>query len=411
MAQEAAQLANSAVNYANYDNDSDGYVDAFIVIHAGQGAEVTGNNHDIWSHKWVLPSAYAADGKSVYAYFTVPDDANVGVCAHELGHLLFGFPDLYDTDSSSAGIGNWCLMAGGSWNNGGKTPAHPMAWCKLKQNWVSVSNITANSATPANIKDIKSNYLAYRLWKNGASGNEYFLVENRQKTGFDSYLPAPGLLIWHIDDSIASNSNEAHYKVALEQADGKKDLEHNVNRGDAGDPFPGSSVNRNFKDTTNPNSKSYAGTGTCVEVKEISDPATIMTAKFSVSCIVKPKKEHFKELKKENFKDVKDHQKEIFMDKHYDKIKDKSEKENYEKRIDKVVDGRPGDFGKKNFSLEERILQLEERVNYLAEPFIGQILRPDLSQGAFLNEEGFSPESGETGTIMSGDEKVQFDTK
>ena len=136
MAKDAAVAANPTVNFTPYDNDGDSFVDAFVVIHAGPGGEVTGNTNDIWSHKWVLDGgAYAADGTTkIYAYLTVPEDCRLGVCAHELGHLLFGFPDLYDTDYSSEGIGNWCLMAGGSWNNGGLTPAHPSAWCKSKQN-------------------------------------------------------------------------------------------------------------------------------------------------------------------------------------------------------------------------------------------------------------------------------------
>ena len=70
------------------------------------------------------------DATKIYGYLTIPEDAKIGVCAHELGHLLFGFPDLYDTDDTSEGIGNWCLMAGGSWNGGGDVPAHPSAWCK-----------------------------------------------------------------------------------------------------------------------------------------------------------------------------------------------------------------------------------------------------------------------------------------
>lgn len=133
MAQDAAGAADPAVNFAPYDNDGNGFIDAFIVVHAGQGGEQTGNSGDIWSHKWTLPAAFNADGKQIFAYLTIPEDARIGVCAHELGHLLFGFPDLYDTDNTSEGIGNWCLMAGGSWNGGGDIPAHPSAWCKVNQ--------------------------------------------------------------------------------------------------------------------------------------------------------------------------------------------------------------------------------------------------------------------------------------
>jgi len=140
-----------------------------------------------------------------------------------------------------------------------------------------------------------------------------------------------------------------------------------------------------------------------------------MTAKLYVKC-GKLKKEYLKDKEifkdnKENWKDFKDSHKELLKDKYKDKLKDKSEKEIYEKPGDKLGDGRPGEYGRTTFSLEERIQQLEERVNSFVEPFIGQVLRPDLSQGAFLNEEGYNPESGETGTIMSGHEKVQFDTR
>src|SRR5215208_6855920 len=138
LAHDAAVAADPDVNYQPYDNDGNGYVDAFVVVHAGSGGEETGDSNDIWSHKWTLPSVYSSDATKIFAYLTIPEDAKVGVCAHELGHLLFGFPDLYDVDDSSEGIGNWCLMAGGSWNGGGDIPAHPSAWCKANQGWVSV---------------------------------------------------------------------------------------------------------------------------------------------------------------------------------------------------------------------------------------------------------------------------------
>ena len=78
------------------------------------------------------------------------------------------------------------------------------------------------------------------------------------------------MLIWHIDDAQQTNTDENHYKVALMQADGKRDMEHNVNRGDAGDPYPGSSNNRTFNATSNPSSKSYANSDSCVAVTGIS---------------------------------------------------------------------------------------------------------------------------------------------
>ncbi|HET6769350.1 MAG TPA: M6 family metalloprotease domain-containing protein, partial [Chitinophagaceae bacterium] len=300
MAKDAAVAANPSVNFAQYDNDSDGFVDAFIVIHAGTGAETNNNPNDIWSHKWVLEGGpYTADGSTkIYAYLTVPEDCRLGVCAHELGHLLFGFPDLYDIDSSSEGVGNWCLMGGGSWNNNGLTPAHPSAWCKCKQAWATAENVTSNRSNVA-IEDVKSGFKVFKLWKDGAAANEYFLVENRQKQKFDRFLPNSGLLVWHIDDSVTDNSNEAHYKVALMQADGRKDLENGSNRGDAGDSYPGSANNTTFDNNSNPNSKSYGGVNTCVAIKNVSPSGAVMHADLSVKCVTK-------NVVKENFKEVKE---------------------------------------------------------------------------------------------------------
>ena len=405
MAKDAAVASNPAVNFANYDNDGDGFVDAFIVIHAGTGAEVTGSSGDIWSHKWVLDGgAYTADGSTkIYGYLTVPEDCRLGVCAHELGHLLFGFPDLYDTDNSSEGIGNWCLMASGSWNNGGLTPAHPSAWCKCQQSWVTTVNQTTNQNNVA-IEDVKSGYKVFKLWKNGAPASEYFLVENRQKVLFDKNLPNSGLLIWHIDDAAANNTNEAHYKVALMQADGKKDLENNHNRGDAGDSYPGSSNNVKFNNTTNPDSKSYAGSNTCVQVNNISAPAAIMHADLFVKCkVVKLKDNLHKEIIKE-----KEFRKEFKLEKNEIKefeknlITDKAtahDKQLIENKLsdNKFSDGKLGEGGGLGFgrmqgeanvpgSIDARLAQLEAIVGQI-QPFIEQSLRPDLSEGALSGED------------------------
>lgn len=265
MARDAAVLANPDVNFSQYDNDGDGFVDAYVIVHAGRGAEETGSTNDIWSHKWVLSGgALAVDGSQVFSYLTVPEDAKLGVCAHELGHLLFGFPDLYDIDGDAEGVGNWCLMGGGSWNGGGHTPAHPSAWCKSKQNWAAVNNVTSNGKRT--IRNVQTSRKVWRLWNGGVNSQEYFLAEYRPQTGYDKHLPGPGLLVWHIDDSIDDNSNQAHPKVALLQADGLKQLEAAANRGDAGDPYPGSSGNGNLTAASNPNTQSYGGLDSHVEI-------------------------------------------------------------------------------------------------------------------------------------------------
>jgi immune inhibitor A len=328
LAHDAAVAADAAVNFGPYDNDGNGYVDAFIVVHAGRGAEETGSLGDIWSHKSTLATAYSTDGTNIYGYLTIPEDAKIGVSAHELGHLLFGFPDLYDTDYSSEGIGNWCLMAGGSWNGGGDIPSHPSAWCKANQGWATVTNVTANGQIT--VHAVESAHGVYRLWKDGGSGSEYFLLENRQPVGYDTALPGSGLLLWHVDEAQPGNTDENHYKVGLLQADGKRDLELNVNRGDAGDPFPGSANKSAVTQSTTPSTTSYGGADTCVSVKSIPASSAAMTVDVTVTCkalkevkegkeLIKEQKELSKELRKELAKDRKEILKDTVPDKQLQK--------------------------------------------------------------------------------------------
>lgn len=286
MALDTAMSLLSGINLTVYDNDRDGFVDAFVIVHAGTGGEVTNDPNKIWSHKWVLDGkeAYTPAGNTtkLYSYLTVPEDCLLGVCAHELGHLLFGFPDLYDSTYQSEGIGSWCLMSGGSWNNNGNTPAHPSAWCKANQGWITV-DVPKTNQTNVSIADVKTGFTVKKLWKNGIPGNEYFLLENRQQDKFDLFLPGNGLLIWHIDEATEANTNPRHYKVALIQADGKSDLEKNRNSGDNEDPYPGGGNKTRFSKTTKPSSLSYGGLDTMVQVSNIRTDGPDIVCDISIA--------------------------------------------------------------------------------------------------------------------------------
>ena len=302
LCEDVTTIINPLVNFADYDNDGDGYVDAIILIHTGPGAEFTHTSTDIWSHKWSVWPPKLMDGVYIFdysiqpEYWSIPGDITCGVFCHELGHV-FGLPDLYDTDYSSRGIGKWSLMSYGSWcgpTGLGDYPSWLDAWSRIYLGFDSPVNVTSN-VNGAAIENVEGGGSIYRLWSSGAMGNEYFLIENRQKTGYDSYLPGSGLLIWHVDETVTGSINpnddewypgytgSGHYGVALEQADGQFHQEKYINAGDTGDPFPGTSAKTTFSPMSTPSSMSYAGENTYVVVDNISASSSVMTADLQVA--------------------------------------------------------------------------------------------------------------------------------
>lgn len=292
---EAVQAADATgFDWTPYDANNDGYVDVVAVVHQGTGEEEGVDPNDIWSHSWNLASANyylgdgpgaitTHDGKIVNRYIIMPellgvagrDDyagmATVGVFCHEYGHAI-GLPDLYDTDYSSQGIGNWGLMGGGSWNGvtrPGDSPAYMTAWSRVKKGWLA-PELVSNSGQ-VTIPGVQVSGRAFQI----LDGPEHFLLDNRQPVGFDAALPGHGLLIWHIDDTVGSNSNDAHRMVDLEEADGldhlDKTREQGGNRGDAGDPYPGSTNNQAFTAKSYPSNLLYDGSGSGAAVTNIAE--------------------------------------------------------------------------------------------------------------------------------------------
>lgn len=285
LTEDAVVAADPDVDFSLYDNDADGWVDALFVVHAGPGYEDTGNLNYIHSHAWVISDPMSVDGVQVYGYSMEPEEtggggfATIGVYCHEFGHVL-GLPDLYDYDYDSDGVGMWSIMAGGSWGGGGGRPVHFDGWCKTTLGWVNPSIVGPN-LDHEQIDAVEYSPDVYILYSLGMPDAEYFLVENRQRELFDFSLPGPGLLVYHIDENVPDNNNQNHYKVAVEQADGRRDLENN--RGsDTGDPWPGNLNRRTFDDNSNPNSHLYGNMISEVAVSEISDSDSVMFADLAI---------------------------------------------------------------------------------------------------------------------------------
>jgi M6 family metalloprotease-like protein len=256
--EEVLTAAARVMDFTQYDNDGpdgipnsgddDGFVDFVAILYA---LPCTGDTRSgaIWPHRAAMPpfetQSIGANGEPIriadYVIIPAVDPETcgatpIGVLAHEAGHAL-GLPDLYDYDGSSQGIGSWGLMGTGS-HSSQYSPAHLSAWEKKQLGWVTVSWLTtADSAI--RMDPVQRSRTVYRF---DGDGDDYLLIENRQRIGSDRFLPGEGLLIWHVDPERgelgAWNNDERRAAVSLIEADGRDDLARG-RRADAGDPFPG----------------------------------------------------------------------------------------------------------------------------------------------------------------------------
>jgi M6 family metalloprotease-like protein len=206
LAREAVHLADAAgFDFSQYDADADGVVDHVLIIHAGRDqAGAGGVPADIWSHRWVIPGGEPVDGKSVEGYTMLSEFDAMNVFAHEFAHDL-GAPDPYDYDYDSEPVGRWCLMAS---NVGSDRPPHLCGLLKYDldadfQNgivgWASATQLASGGSFSVGQLDANRTGSVY-ITTPAFAGNERFVVENRQRTGFyDWSVPEQGIVFTHVD--------------------------------------------------------------------------------------------------------------------------------------------------------------------------------------------------------------------
>ena len=246
VAADAVEAAAAAgVDFSQFDSDGDGWVDCLDVLHSGYGEEATGDANDVWSVKGSMSSVVTKNGVKLYNYHTEPalrgssgtSIERIGTICHETGHF-FGLPDLYDYSSLTAGLGNWCIMAGASWNgSSGSQPGHFSAWCKVFLGFART--VPVHSKTGLALPRVEDNAVVGML-RDGMTNDQYFLIENRAKVGFDSSAQInPGLLIYHVDQTNANNDlgTWPHPAVKVEEADGNDSIGIGGGGSQAGDAW------------------------------------------------------------------------------------------------------------------------------------------------------------------------------
>lgn len=309
MVEDAVQAAvDTGLDLGDYDANGDGEVDALIVVHSGQGYEWSASSFSgepgvdtINSHRWVVRNGEFGQGARISDYITCPElqirnlgqfpawtdsIATIGVYCHEFGHLL-GLPDFYDTETFLRRVGVWDVMDAGTWNSlsgdpglalPGALPSNFSAWSRMFLGWETPHEVSPSPgetlqetvtlgaiSAGGSAAQFRSNPAGVDWTPSAPGAGEFFLAEARQRSGWDAGLPTSGVLIYHVDESAASNRESAHAEggglLLLEPADG------NATSNSAGDAWPG--VAAGFDDDSFPGSRLYDGSTSGVSLTGI----------------------------------------------------------------------------------------------------------------------------------------------
>lgn len=280
MIKEACDGIQDKVNLKDYDWDGDGEADQVFFLYAGLGQASGGSPGTIWPHEselryWPCGVLSYSTGKiNTYACANElqPEtqgssryiSAGIGTICHEFSHCL-GFADMYDTTGGGGyGMSVFDVMDQGSYNGNGFVPCNYTAFERIYAGWVEAIELES----PATVKDMKSvsDYGRPFIMYNYKNTNEYFLMENRQNTGWDKGLyGSNGLLIVHVNyvpSRWANNSvNSSAEKIqccTVVNADGSRE---NTQYSLQGDLYPyevkGVTMNDEFTDESEPAAKLY----------------------------------------------------------------------------------------------------------------------------------------------------------
>ena len=271
-------LREQGFDFSGLTTDNEGYVFALNVYYVGP--VVNKWSQGLWPHAHNLGTPYELmDGKFAYDYqiTDMGDELTLGTFCHENGHMVCDFPDLYDYDSDSQGVGVYCLMCGGgAFEGADRNPTHVCAYLKRAAGWAASVTPLADGMTATAVAGQNQFFI------HAKNRSEYFIMENRMQQGRDQFLTDSGLAVWHVDhlgnNSYQEGTPTRHYECALMQADGRRDLELDQ-ESDAGDLYH-QGANPVFGDTSQPNSRWWNGESSRLEISNIGPAGNAMD--FSV---------------------------------------------------------------------------------------------------------------------------------
>ena len=297
VAKAAVTAADPLVNFQDYDRDGDGVIDMVYLIYAGVGSNIEGNNDGlIWPYASYFWGVGKKDNVSFGRYacsteLTGSEQNNVidgiGTICHEFSHVL-GLPDFYDTDyEQSGGESNhpneWSIMAGGSYENTGRTPVGYSLYERYSVGFCDEPEVI-DAEGAYTLDPLYMEGKGFRI--NSPVNNEFFLFENRQKNAFkwDAYLPGSGMLVHRVDktnsgvwnsNSINDNPNHNYYEVI--RANGAHKTSYGVYYDTAYDVFPSRGKTALHNNTSPANLKTWAGKSTKWGLSDIKQTNGVIT--------------------------------------------------------------------------------------------------------------------------------------
>ncbi len=316
MIADGLSAADANFNFSKFDNDGDGEVEFVYCIYAGYGENVTGNStNTIWPHQWTLSATVGRkthDGVKLNTYacsneLAISEDfsqtygvyylSGIGTMLHEFSHCL-GLPDFYDTKGSGKStFGYWDIMDLGCYAAEGFVPVGYSAYERDFMGWKSMEVLSKKGRY--SMASIDSNDgKGYKI-VNDANSNEYYVLENRQQKGWDTYLFNAGMLITHVDynksawDNNTVNTSKSHLRYALVHADNEI-LTSNGSNGSQvaasyrGDVWPGTTGKNEFTDTSNPAATVYTGGYLGKPVTRIKHENGIISFSFMMDAVDTP---------------------------------------------------------------------------------------------------------------------------